>query len=57
MNKTPLSYALGIVGAEYLTGLVPIGTHDWNKFISPQEITTVLKKVNYSYSSKKQGII
>jgi polyprenyldihydroxybenzoate methyltransferase/3-demethylubiquinol 3-O-methyltransferase len=38
LNRTPQAYALAIVGAEYLTGLVPKGTHDWTKFITPQEL-------------------
>jgi len=38
LNRTPQAYALAIVGAEYLTGLVPRGTHHWSKFITPQEL-------------------
>ncbi len=32
------SYALAIVGAEYVAGLVPRGTHDWRRFITPEEL-------------------
>ncbi|KAG9342747.1 hypothetical protein JZ751_015609, partial [Albula glossodonta] len=35
LNKTNLSYALGIVAAERLLRIVPSGTHEWEKFISP----------------------
>ncbi|KAF3840167.1 hypothetical protein F7725_018884 [Dissostichus mawsoni] len=35
LNKTNLSYALAIVAAEQLLRIVPSGTHDWEKFISP----------------------
>lgn len=38
LNRTPASYALAIVGAEYLLRLVPAGTHSWTKFITPQEL-------------------
>lgn len=38
LNRTPASYALAIVGAEYLLRLVPQGTHSWTKFITPQEL-------------------
>jgi len=35
INRTLKSYSIAIVGAEYITGKVPIGTHDWNTFWSP----------------------
>ena len=35
INRTPRGYALGILGAEYIAGVLPKGTHDWNKFITP----------------------
>jgi 2-polyprenyl-6-hydroxyphenyl methylase/3-demethylubiquinone-9 3-methyltransferase len=38
LNRTPLSYAFAILGAEYILRWLPIGTHDWNKFLKPQEI-------------------
>lgn len=37
-NRTPASYALAIVAAERLLGMVPQGAHDWNKFITPDEL-------------------
>ncbi|KAJ8411507.1 hypothetical protein AAFF_G00163150 [Aldrovandia affinis] len=43
INKTRLSYALGIVVAERLLGIVPDGTHDWEKFISPVELERLLE--------------
>lgn len=39
LNRTPKSYALGIVAAEYVLRWVPRGTHDWKKFIKPSELT------------------
>ena len=38
INRNPKAFALAIVGAEYLTGLVPRGTHDYEKFIRPSEL-------------------
>lgn len=38
INKTILSYLVGIVGAEYLTGMVPVGTHNWQQFIEPAQL-------------------
>ncbi len=40
INRTPRGYALAILGAEHLTGVVPVGTHDWNKFLTPGETTS-----------------
>jgi len=38
LNRTPKSFALGIVAAEYILRWVPTGTHNWKKFIKPSEI-------------------
>ena len=38
LNRTPKSYALGIVAAEYILRWVPAGTHDWKKFVKPSEL-------------------
>ena len=35
LNKTLKSYIFGIIGAEYILRWLPIGTHDWDKFIEP----------------------
>jgi len=45
-NRTNKSYLYGIIGAEYLLNLVEVGTHDWNKFITPKEIEIFLNKAN-----------
>ena len=42
INKTQLSWLVAIVGAEYVTGLLPRGTHQWEKFISPEVISEML---------------
>ena len=46
INRTTVSLLFGIGAAEYLLNLVPKGTHDWNKFITPGEITTYLTNSN-----------
>ena len=43
LNKTLKSYVLAIVGAEYILKWRPIGTHDWNKFIKPDELIKITK--------------
>ena len=46
LNKTLKSYVFAIVGAEYILRWLPIGTHEWEKFIKPDELTKILKKNN-----------
>jgi 2-polyprenyl-6-hydroxyphenyl methylase/3-demethylubiquinone-9 3-methyltransferase len=43
LNRTPKSFALGIVAAEYILRWVPRGTHAWKKFIKPSELTRSLR--------------
>eukprot|EP00775_Hariotina_reticulata_P010991 gene10991-11145_t len=43
LNRTPAAFALAVVGAEYLMNLVPRGTHNWDKFITPQELAMMGK--------------
>ena len=43
LNKTLKSYAFAIVGAEYILRWLPIGTHEWQKFIKPEELSSMLK--------------
>lgn len=44
INKTSRSYAEAIVGAERLVGLVPKGTHQWEKFVTPSELEAAFEK-------------
>jgi 2-polyprenyl-6-hydroxyphenyl methylase / 3-demethylubiquinone-9 3-methyltransferase len=46
LNKTLKSYLFAIVGAEYILNWLPIGTHDWNKFVKPEDIIQICKKNN-----------
>ena len=43
LNRTPQSFALAIIGAEYLLGWLPRGTHDWNRFVRPSEFVLALR--------------
>lgn len=42
LNRTTKAYALAILGAEYVLGWLPRGTHDWQKFVKPEELTAEL---------------
>jgi 2-polyprenyl-6-hydroxyphenyl methylase / 3-demethylubiquinone-9 3-methyltransferase len=44
LNKTLMSYAFAIIGAEYILRWLPIGTHDWEKFIKPNDLINISKK-------------
>jgi 2-polyprenyl-6-hydroxyphenyl methylase / 3-demethylubiquinone-9 3-methyltransferase len=46
LNKTLKSYVLAIVGAEYVLRWLPIGTHEWEKFVNPDELINISKKNN-----------
>ena len=48
LNKTLKSYVFAIVGAEYILKWLPIGTHDWEKFVKPIELISITKKNNLS---------
>ena len=46
LNKTLKSYAFAIIGAEYILKWLPIGTHEWEKFIKPNDLIDITKKNN-----------
>jgi 2-polyprenyl-6-hydroxyphenyl methylase/3-demethylubiquinone-9 3-methyltransferase len=48
LNKTLTSFIKAIIGAEYILRWLPIGTHDWNKFIKPNELEKKLLDLNFS---------
>lgn len=58
LNRTTKSYTFAILGAEYVLGWLPRGTHDWQKFVKPAELTaelaaaglTVVEATGVSYS-------
>ena len=43
LNKTLKSYVFAIIGAEYILKWLPIGTHDWNKFLKPEDLINICK--------------
>jgi 2-polyprenyl-6-hydroxyphenyl methylase/3-demethylubiquinone-9 3-methyltransferase len=46
LNKTLKSYMFAIIGAEYVLRWLPIGTHDWEKFVKPEDLKNILHKNN-----------
>tara|TARA_B100001175_G_scaffold311378_1_gene315717 strand:- start:1802 stop:2530 length:729 start_codon:yes stop_codon:yes gene_type:complete len=46
LNKTLKSYLFAILGAEYILRWLPIGTHEWDKFVKPGDLIKILKKYN-----------
>ena len=44
INRTFKSYALAIVGAEYILRLIPLGTHHWDKFVTPDELEGAMER-------------
>eukprot|EP00934_Nitzschia_sp_Nitz4_P004766 Nitzschia sp. Nitz4//scaffold4_size323378//74544//75386//NITZ4_000635-RA/size323378-processed-gene-0.337-mRNA-1//-1//CDS//3329553324//4756//frame0 len=44
MNRTVKSHLVAILGAEYIMGYLPPGTHDWNDFRSPEEVQAILQR-------------
>ena len=51
INRTLKSYVQAIIGAEYILKWLPIGTHDWNKFITPEELIKISNKNKLSQIS------
>jgi 2-polyprenyl-6-hydroxyphenyl methylase/3-demethylubiquinone-9 3-methyltransferase len=45
LNRTPQSFLAAKIGAEYLLRWLPVGTHDWRKFITPAELGAMLRGV------------
>ncbi len=48
LNRTFTSYVKAIIGAEYILRWLPIGTHDWNKFLKPEELEKILSVEKFS---------
>ena len=55
LNKTIKSYVLAIIGAEYILRWLPIGTHEWDKFISPNDIINKVSK-NFLTHVETKGV-
>ncbi|RAI35393.1 bifunctional 2-polyprenyl-6-hydroxyphenol methylase/3-demethylubiquinol 3-O-methyltransferase UbiG [Rhodoplanes serenus] len=56
LNRTLKSWALAIVGAEYVLRWLPIGTHQWDKFVTPQELESALERAGLTVSGES-GVI
>ena len=48
LNRTLTSYFKAILGAEYILRWLPIGTHDWNKFLKPEELEKYLNQSKFN---------
>ncbi len=53
INRNPKAYLHAIVGAEYLLNLVPKGTHDWQKFITPAELARMCRRAGLDVVDSK----
>ncbi len=53
INRTLKSYALAIVGAEYVMRWLPIGTHRWDRFVTPNELASACKGAGLDETSRK----
>ena len=53
LNRTFVSFIKAIIGAEYILRWLPIGTHDWNKFLKPEEIEEKISKLNFTIQETK----
>jgi len=47
LNRTFVSFVKAIIGAEYVLRWLPVGTHDWNKFLKPKEIEEKINNLNF----------
>ena len=55
INKTLKSYVFAIIGAEYVLRWLPIGTHDWEKFVKPEDLKNILES-NSLFLNKLDGM-
>ena len=56
INKTLKSYLFAIIGAEYVLRWLPIGTHEWDKFIEPKNLVKICNK-SFLKLKKEDGMI
>mgnify|MGYP005686155113 FL=1 len=56
LNKTFKSYLFAILGAEYVLRWLPIGTHDWEKFVKPDDLARYAKKNSLKFK-KIDGVV
>ena len=53
LNRNPKSFAMAIIGAEWVMRWLPKGTHDWAKFITPDELVTLIRNAGLDPVDKK----
>ena len=53
LNRTTKSYALAVMGAEYILRWLPAGTHDWRKFVKPSEFAAFLRAAGVEVREQK----
>ncbi len=53
INRNPKSFAMAIVGAEYIMRWLPKGTHEWSKFITPDELFDLISKAGLTPVDRK----
>jgi 2-polyprenyl-6-hydroxyphenyl methylase/3-demethylubiquinone-9 3-methyltransferase len=53
LNRNPKSFVMGIVGAEYVMRWLPRGTHDWRRFITPDELFDLLRRAGFDPVDRK----
>ena len=53
LNRTFVSFIKAIIGAEYVLRWLPIGTHDWNKFLKPKEVEKKILDLDFSIAEVK----
>ena len=53
LNRTFTSFIKAILGAEYVLRWLPIGTHDWNKFVKPEELESLITNLNFQIKDVK----
>ena len=53
LNRNPKSFVMGIIGAEYVMRWLPKGTHEWSKFITPDELFGMIEQAGLDPVDRK----